>query len=75
MHMYTKCDQNIPCGSRVMNIFTNCYWMDGRTDGWMNRQTYRRTDSHSDYSADPRVVQFQSLVGLFIVYFFVYTSR
>ena len=20
MHMYTKCDQNIPCGSRVMNI-------------------------------------------------------
>ena len=22
MHMYAKCDQNIPCGLRVMNIFT-----------------------------------------------------
>ena len=22
MHVYAKCDQNIPCGSRVMNIFT-----------------------------------------------------
>ena len=21
--MYAKCDQNIPCGSRVMNILTN----------------------------------------------------
>ena len=24
MHMYAKFDQNTPCGSRVMNIFTNC---------------------------------------------------
>ena len=24
MHMRAKFDQNIPCGSRVMNIFTNC---------------------------------------------------
>ena len=24
MHVYTKCDKNIPCGSRVMNIFN--YW-------------------------------------------------
>ena len=24
MHMEAKCDQNIPCGSRVMNIFTSC---------------------------------------------------
>ena len=25
MHLYANCDQNIPCGSRVMNIFTNGY--------------------------------------------------
>ena len=24
MHMYANFDQNIPCGSRVINIFTNC---------------------------------------------------
>ena len=42
MHMYAKCDKNIPCGSRVMKIFTN----------WL------QTDSHSYYSADPRVMQF-----------------
>ena len=24
MHMYAKFDKNIPCGSRVMSIFTNC---------------------------------------------------
>ena len=23
MHMHAKCDKNIPCGSIVMNIFTN----------------------------------------------------
>ena len=23
MHMYAKCDRNVPCGSKVMNIFTN----------------------------------------------------
>ena len=41
MHMYAKLDQNILCGLRVMNIFTNCL----------------RTDSDSDYSTDPMVVQ------------------
>ena len=29
MHKNTKCDQNIPYGSREMNIFTNA---PGRTD-------------------------------------------
>ena len=24
IHLYAKCDQNIPCGSRVKSIFTNC---------------------------------------------------
>ena len=24
MHLYANFDQNIPCGSRVMIIFTNC---------------------------------------------------
>ena len=27
MHMYTKFDQNIPCGSRIMNILLT-------TNGW-----------------------------------------
>ena len=44
MHMYAKCDQNIPCGPSVTGNFTNCL----RTD----------SDSHSDYSADLRVVQY-----------------
>ena len=45
MHLYAKLDQNIPCGSRVMSIL----------------QTAKgRTDSHSDYSADPRVVRFNA---------------
>ena len=29
MHIYEKCDQNIPSSSSVMNIFPNCYWTDG----------------------------------------------
>ena len=37
MHMHAKCDQNIPWGSKVMNILT--HWI-----------TDRRTNSHSDYS-------------------------
>ena len=45
MHMYATFDQNIPSGSRVVNIFINYKWMDG----W--------ADSHNAYSADPRVVQ------------------
>ena len=45
MHLNADFDQNIPCGSRVMSIFTNLPRADGRTD------------SHRDYSADPRVVQ------------------
>ena len=28
MHMYAKCDQNIP---RFMNFFTNCLWADEHT--------------------------------------------
>ena len=31
MHMYAKCDQNIPCGSRAMSIFTYCYRTDRLT--------------------------------------------
>ena len=32
MHMYAKCDENIPCGSRVMKIFTiGNELTDGRT--------------------------------------------
>ena len=50
MYMCTKCDQNIPCGSRVMSIFTNLPRMDGQMDGG--------TDSHNDYSADPSVMQY-----------------
>ena len=35
MHMYAKCDKNIPCGSIVMNIFTD--WLPRlRTDGRTN---------------------------------------
>ena len=30
MHMYPKCDQNTPCGSRVMSLYTN----------WYNRRDY-----------------------------------
>ena len=38
MHMTAKCDQNIACGSRVMNIsLTANGWTGGRMDG------------HSDY--------------------------
>ena len=59
MLLYTKFDPNIPCCStRVMSIFTLA---DHRQ---MNRQTHtswpqtdKQTDSHSEYSADPRVVQ------------------
>ena len=28
MHTFAKFNQKIPCGSRVMIIFTNCYWLD-----------------------------------------------
>ena len=31
MHTDSTCDQNILCCPREMNIFTNCYWKDGRT--------------------------------------------
>ena len=48
MHMYAKCDKNISFGSSVMSIFTN--W-NKQTDGY-------QTDSHSGYSADPKVVQY-----------------
>ena len=41
MHMYAKCDQNTPCGSRVMNIFTNCLRTDGRTHIVIIVQTQR----------------------------------
>ena len=52
--MHAKCDQNIPRGSRVMNIFTNC----------------QRTDSHSDYIAGPMVVQYTSfMLSLKVVHF------
>ena len=47
MHVYAKCDQHISCGSRVMNI---------------SLTASGRTDSHSDYSADPRVVQSYLLI-------------
>ena len=41
MYMYPNFGDNIPCGSRVISIFTN----------------RPRTDSHSDYSAHQSVVQ------------------
>ena len=47
MRLHANCDQNMPRGSRFMRSFTNCEWKNGRTD------------SHSDYSADPSVVQFR----------------
>ena len=31
MCMCAKCNQNKPCGSRVMNSFTNCQLMDRQT--------------------------------------------
>ena len=42
MHLYAKFDQNIPCCSRVMSILL---------------ADHGRSDSHSDFSADQRVVQ------------------
>ena len=33
IHAYAKFDQNIPCGSRVMSIFPNCYPMNGLING------------------------------------------
>ena len=42
MHMNAKFVQNLPCGSRVMNILL---------------AANRRTDSHNEYSEDPRAVQ------------------
>ena len=24
MYLYAKCDQNMPCSSKIMSIFTNC---------------------------------------------------
>ena len=39
-------DQNIPCGSRVISIFTNCKGM------------HERTDSHRDNSAHLRLTEF-----------------
>ena len=56
MHLYAKLEKNIPCGSRVMSIFTNYYWTDGQID------------SHSDYSADPRVVQFITLMHISLIF-------
>ena len=48
--MYTKSDQNIPWGLKVMGIL-------------IYSRTYRRTDSLSNYSADPRVVQYVKING------------
>ena len=39
MQMHAKFDQNIPCGSRVMNIFTNCSRTDGQTQIVIRVQT------------------------------------
>ena len=39
--MYTQCDQNIPGGSRVTNIFTTCQRTAGRTGS-----------SNNNYNAD-----------------------
>ena len=36
MHMYAKCDLNIPYGSRVMSSFTNLPWAERQ----MDRHTY-----------------------------------
>ena len=54
MHMYAKCDQNIPCGSSVMNIFTNCYRTDALTNGLLLDIFYARKRSHENKST-PKV--------------------
>ena len=50
LHTYAQFDQNLPCGSIVMSIFTNCL----RTDA--------QTGSHNDYSAYQQVVQYDALL-------------
>ena len=40
LHTYANVDLNVPCGSRVMSIFTNSY---GRTDG----QTHQVIIAHT----------------------------
>ena len=48
MHLYAKCDQNMPCGSRVMSIFTNANERtDGRTHIVIIVQTQTRSVSNS----------------------------
>ena len=41
MHTYANFDQNIPCGSRVMSIFTNWYLTDGQIHTVIKVYTYR----------------------------------
>ena len=48
MSMYAKLDQNIQCGSTVISILPT-------VNEHSDRQTDRRRDSHSDYSADVRI--------------------
>ena len=56
LYKHAKFDQNIWCGLRVMSIFTNYYWTDGRID------------SHSYYSADPSVVQVITLMHISLLF-------
>ena len=53
MHMYAKCDQNIRCIVQELRKFS--LTANGRMDRWIMD---RHTDSQSDYSADPRDVQY-----------------
>ena len=53
MHKYAKFDQNIPCGSRVKSIFTNCQRTDGGTDSHSDSRTANSRKSLLKYENCP----------------------
>ena len=42
MHTYVRFDQNIPCGTRITIIFTNCKQIDRQTHTMIKVQTCGR---------------------------------
>ena len=65
MYMYAKFNQNIPCGSRVTQWAVSlkehdrpkwCSATHCLLFAYFSLIDHGRTDSHSDYSTDPRVV-------------------
>ena len=40
MHLYAKCDQNMPYGSRIMSICTNCKRTDRRKASSIKKGCY-----------------------------------